>query len=322
MDDLQIFDLDTGILYEPSEKDYIHEEVYADFWGALQPVNWVYNRRSHIQNQNAQKETYYACPIFGLTHAINELNAMEWEKVGEVRTELSGLENTKAIVTGNERWFRPTMGGTMNGMLDYSKKRGWIDGYTLVRKVGNDNGDRMRKALDDGFILYTGSSNIDWKETANTPGFFIKMNKKYGHIFCIDGYTDDYFHIRQSVGTNFFDNGYAYIKDDQLPVLFWVYAITDHDDTNELYDFKAVKLGIYNGKDPKKIATRLELSTMEARASNKGLSEITSGDRPNDIPTDLEIHLMTERAFGKASSTPIRTRREIAAYCARNYVKR
>lgn len=188
MEDLKIFDLETTIMDEPSPDDFIHEEVYEEGFGGSSNLTEVRNRRTSVQNQNAQKETYYACPIFGLTHAINELNAMEGERIGEVRTELNALENTRAIVAAKEVWFRPTMGGTMQGAMNYAKKRGWIDGYTLVRQVGNGNGDKMRKALDDRFILYSGSGNINWRETCVSPGFVCIPGKAYNHIISITGY--------------------------------------------------------------------------------------------------------------------------------------
>lgn len=319
MDELVIFDLETGVLDEPRDTDYLHEEVYEEFGGGWE---WVQNRRTSIQNQNAQVETHYACPIYGLTHAINELNAMEGEKVGEVRTELSALENTRAIVSTKERWFNPKLWGSMQWAMDYARKRGWIDGYTVVRKRYGGNGDWMANALNNGFILYTGSGGIDWKNTCLSPGAICVLWTAYNHIICIDGWSiinwERAFHIRQSVWDKYYDKGHAYLLESQLHVLFTCYAITDKDDTNELYNHKAKRLGIYNGERDTDLATRLETATMFSRASWKPLSEIYNGERVGDIPTNVEMHAMTDRAFW-VYNNDIKTRREVAAFAARNY---
>jgi len=44
-----------------------------------------------------------------------------------------------------------------------------------------------------------------------------------------------------------------------------VYAVIDKDDTGDLYNYKAVKAGIYNGENPNTLATRLETVTMLSR---------------------------------------------------------
>ena len=311
MEDIEL--PDAG-LDEPSAADFKHEEVFSEFWGALS--DWVQNRRTSLYNQNAQKETYYSCSVYGAIHAINESNAIEAEGMEIKVDEKDALKIARDVINA-KIGFRQGFGWVMQGMLKYAKDNGWIDGYTLVRKVWNDNGDAMRRALENGYILYTGSNNIKWKETGWDPNAICVPWKSYGHIFCIDGYNGDRFHIRQSVGTQWFDKGYAYLPEWQLASLFSVYALIDHSDFDVLTHFKAVKAGIYNGENPNTLATRLETVTMLSRWSGKTISDIYNGDRPNDVPSELEMRIMTERAFDIPNSD-IKTRKQIAIYCVIN----
>jgi len=125
MEELKIFDLETVVMDVPLPQDFKHEEVFSEGGGAVE--GGVSNRRSSVQNQNAQKETYYACPIFGLTHAINELNAMEDDIIGSKREEINAYEKTKEVVKAKEVWFSPVRGGTMQGSLNHFKKAGKIE---------------------------------------------------------------------------------------------------------------------------------------------------------------------------------------------------
>jgi len=318
MEELHIFDQESGT-DEPSDKDYKFEEVYSDFGGSTTGKE-VLNRRSSLQNQNAQKETYYACPIFWLIHAMNELNAMEDEKLGTKREELNWLEETRQVVTNKEPWFAPTRWGTMQWSLERYRKAWIINGYVLVRPRGNANGNRMTIALNKGFILYSGSNTIDWKTTSIWNSGICKLGNSYGHIFCIDGYSVvDWikrFHIRQSVGTRFYDGGYAYLLESQLPVLFSCYAIRDNDDTNQLMSHKAKVLGIYDGEGDMERPTRFKAASMISKASGKPLGEIYNAERIGDDASDYELQMMMTNWFGTYET--VTNTRDLAAFCVRS----
>lgn len=306
---------------QPDERDFPHEEVF-EFGGfsVEKEGNQKRNRRTLVQNQNAQVETHYACSIYGLTHVYNELNAIESESLGVTRPEKDALYVTREVVSANV-WFQPKRGWYMQNALKYFKDNGMIDGYTLVKKVGETNGDTIARAIDSWFILYTGSSSIDWKATIMSGKPYAIKWRSYGHIFAIVDYFIQngkrFFTIRQSVGPKYFDEGYVYLPEDQLVNLFSVYAIIDKDESQEILAYKAKRSGIWNGYNGNAKCSRLEAATMIQRASLLADKDIWNGERANDPVSESELSTMQTRAFGKTDTSAI-TRKQLAVFCERN----
>lgn len=186
--ELNFLEVDAGV-DEPSETDFVHSDVFEESGGAtgfLEEMK-VENRRTQVYNQNASPETYYACSIFGLTHAINEINAMEASRLDVQVAEKDPLYVFRDVVKANVG-FRQNFGWSMQQALKFMKDSGFIEGYTLVKKVGSGSAVEMRRAIDSGFILYSGSNTIAWKDTILSGKPYVKLGASYGHIFAITDY--------------------------------------------------------------------------------------------------------------------------------------
>jgi hypothetical protein len=130
-----------------------------------------------------------------------------------------------------------------------------------------------KNALDNWFLIYTGTNKCNWKATSKSWVFVKKLNA-WWHCFFIVGYDDNWFIAVNSFWNDWWDNWYFNIPFDNYNDLFSKNVIMDQDDTwiiknlNYEREYKeAIELWITNWTRPNDTVTRKECAVMAYRAS-------------------------------------------------------
>ena len=136
--------------------------------------------------------------------------------------------------------------------------------------------EKMKLALISGYALYTGSSNGDWAKVWVTHIYSQKTSFS-GHAFCIVGYDDvrKVFVVKNSWWPAWWDNGYFYLRYEDVHMLYSIYIQLDSSDIDALRDIrnnlvklnslKAKNAGIWNWENPDMLASDREIVAMCSR---------------------------------------------------------
>lgn len=183
------------------------------------------------------------CTRYSLTAIINAYNILE-----DINTEWKPIRD-QIDPSYPDDWIR-----SLQRRVDDAKKAGLIEGYVAIQKVWwkYPNGtvqtketrlQQIKKALDSGYFLYTGSDKVDWSAWWKNPIISWKSSG-VGHAFDLVASNETYhstgnlIKIANSFGRDYADNGYNYINESDIDRLFTVYVIIDKKDSAFFQTFK------------------------------------------------------------------------------------
>ena len=209
----------------PDKRDYSFErfsEEYAQSWATL-------NKKRPYNSTVFDQGSTPMCTWYGLTHVYNWENINEYANNGLVFTELN--PNT---FTDNHLHYLATR------LAEF--KLSWkIEGWTSITNSEKDKATKMKKAIDMGMFIYTGSAYWDWWAITRTKVYSENKNKEFvWHAYCIVDYDDSkwMFVAKNSWWDDWGNKWYFYIKYEDVYKLYTAYVIIDKDDTGTFKKFK------------------------------------------------------------------------------------
>lgn len=215
-----------AIYDKPRDEDRRYELVYWE--DDTLPNKVLLGNGVPIQSQfiSRNPSTDMACGSYGIGHATNVANAIEnsqeyilchmhrWDFVAFYTDIYEERYNMNPLTD----W------SYLQHQIDFARKKDLIAGYARVRSAA-----QMRQALSNWHLIYTGTSNIDWWATIDNDNKAVR-GRWYWHAFCIDWYDWKRFRCRNSWGPGYMDNGWFWIHEDDIDVLFSKYVIFDKKD--------------------------------------------------------------------------------------------
>lgn len=206
----------------PTKQDYKWSDYQYTLQGDVieRPFDKV-----KVQNQGSLP----ACVWFANTHIINGNNILEDNIIWQDRTQIDAkqLWNEYCINRGYAN------GGTsIQDMAKFTTKKWLIQGYITITGTGDLLVANMKKALDMGHFILTGSSNGDRTQTKNTGIYTLRTDGKYvGHWWDIVWYGDGFFWGMNSYGNRWPHKWYFKVPFSMVDKLFSKLAIIDKDDS-------------------------------------------------------------------------------------------
>ena len=249
------------VVDNPSSQDYIREDYMKEY------ARWISSKfdktKVKVRDQFDDPTTYKACTNYALCVVYNWYNVFEyankWLNFEQVNPK------TYWHIFQNSRW-RPNIWSDIQTMLKFYRKMWWIDGNMRADTI-----EWAKNAIDNWFLIYTWSDKFDWKKSWEQKKAVLW---DWGwHAFSIVWYDTKWFIAINSFGSDWGDKGYFTVPFEYFNKLFSKNVVIDKDDTgiiNELNferEYKeAIELGITNGIDPDKPATRKQVAVMIRRA--------------------------------------------------------
>ena len=245
----------------PDERDYIYPETA---WNIELPEEFIIDDINDYQNQWLEIITKMMCVFYSTTHGCNILNNLEnvwewdlsWKELWLKALELWRLDLKYWAAIQN--WPK-----TARDELN-------IKGWFLV------NQNSIKQAIFDWHPVVVGSNSLDWSKTT------LESKSTTWHAILIIGWNKTWFIIKESYWKLKRDNGKQYLPYNLFNNLFISkYALIDTE--NILITYRknimewiniekakeAFTLGIWNGLNPTKPASREETATMILRAIEK-----------------------------------------------------
>ena len=228
---------EEAIIDEPQQSDYNRHEFEEFAEGdrrTARPDEYI-----ELFDQGSTS----LCTRYALTAIINAYNILE-----DLNTEWKLIRDPIDPSTPDDG-IR-----SLQRRVDDAKKAGLIEGYVSIQRVWwkYTNGttqtketrlQQIKKAIDSGYFLYTGSDKVDssawwknpiisWKASGVGHAFDLVSDNETYHS------TGDLIKIANSFGRDYADNGYNYIKEENIDKLFTVYVIIDRKDASFFQTFK------------------------------------------------------------------------------------
>lgn len=253
----------NAVYDEPSKYDITWEEY----------TEWVFKwkladkYKIKVWNQNANKDTLKWCSAYWLTWIFNGYQLREYDE-NWIEFEQED-PRWKWLAFQAERGY-PNLWASLQDMMKFFKRRGLIDWYVRAENV-----KQTKNAIDNGFLIYTGSNKCNWTKAWKEKKFVYDANGA-AHCYFIENYNNDGFVAVNSFGEGWGNKGRFIIPFDDYANIYSTYAIIDHDDTWKLENLvyekqyqKAMEMGITNWTRPDDSATRKEVAVMIYRAVKK-----------------------------------------------------
>lgn len=193
----------------------------------------VFYKTATIYNQWAQPTTKMGCWSYGMVHCTNTVNDIDirGKQYEPIEYRLWFVDTYE---TAN---YNPIVkGSSLQDQLNYARKQQLIEWYVKLDKL---NKEEYQTNLAEKRVLYTWSSNINWKKTRDSKDKYAVVEKWAGHIFAITGYGKKWLVCLNSYWPNYMDWGYFYIRWEDIGCLFSVYALVDHKDYRTMEQWKA-----------------------------------------------------------------------------------
>ena len=213
---------------EPSPLDLTRDELFGGDFSLPKPMPTIVDHRpkATIYSQGLLAESHMACWSYGMRHIINLIERLAGDK-----DEINPIDDWRLFYPAHktkdynplEKW------SSMQAQLDFATKKWRINGYYKVTTV-----QEMKEAINKHNFIYTGSKKIDRKKTRDSKDKVVVVGEWPWHIIELDGFDDEkkLFYMRNSYGRKAYDNGYMYLKYEDIGCLFSMYAVIDkHDGT-------------------------------------------------------------------------------------------
>jgi hypothetical protein len=253
-------------------RDYIYEDIYMkDHWNGIKAGPIWDTAKMKIYNQFDQTSTYKACSCYGLWWVYNGNNVEEyWQK--EIEFEQEDPKNKRFPFQAKRG--RPNEGASLQNMMKFYIKRERIEWYL---KVNTEDG--MKNAIDNQFLIYSGTKYASWRKTWAEWKFVYYKNWGW-HCFFIVWYDDIGRICVNSFGKKRGKDWYFTVPYADTKYLFTRYAIVDHDDTGVLKNMEyqkeileSIALWLTDWTRPKEPASREEVWVIWLRVLKKALQK-------------------------------------------------
>lgn len=215
---------------EPTKQDYQfqqfedikHEDPeYAEWGGKQRPKD-----KLTVQDQ----ENTPACTCYSNGHVANALNILEDAELLENRPQINpSIWWDEFCVLRNNR----KTGTSIQTMAQFFKNKGVIEWYVTIGNTETNVIAKMKKAIDNGNFLCTGSSNGDWTATGKTGNYTLRTDWKFvGHAWAIVDYWADYFWAINSWWPSWWIYwGYFKVPNELVTQIYNKLAIIDKNDS-------------------------------------------------------------------------------------------
>lgn len=214
----------------PKNTDYLYSDLMWEDIAIPERVFWDW---PVIQNQWADPITKMACWSFGIVHWTNIHNRLAKEG-----TQLDGKDYRvkKFVKTYKNDSYDPIVEwSSLQTQIDFAKKEKLLAWYVRLNKK---NKDEYQTNLAQQRMIYTGSSNIDWKKTRDSDDKYAVIGKGAGHIFVIVGYWKKGLICQNSYWPKYMDGWYFYIHWEDIWALFSCYAMIDYREYRTMAQWK------------------------------------------------------------------------------------
>ena len=244
-------------------EDIKHEDVeYAEWWGKQRPKD-----KLTVQNQGNTP----ACTCFSNGHIVNAMNILEDSELWENRPQVS------IPIWWNEFCelrHNFTTWTSIQRMAQFFKNKWLIEWYVTIANSENNIVAKMKKAIDNGNFICSGSSNTDRATVKKTGTYAIRTDKKFvWHWRCYVDYWADYFRALTSRGDKRgIYNGYFKVPFEMVAGTYSKLCMIDKSDGIYFQKLKdrikveniknlAKELYITGNDDVKKYFNKIKLST-------------------------------------------------------------
>lgn len=214
---------------EPTNRDYKFDDFEAIKHADPEYAEWSDKTRPRdifiVQNQWATP----ACTAFSNGHIYNGNNLIEDRKIWESRPQVNPANfRTKFCeLRGNY-----STGTSIQAMAKFYKDQWLIEWYVTIKNTETDLVAKMRKAIDNGNFLATGSMNGDRAKIKKTGVYSIRTDNLYvWHARCIVAYEDDFFRAINSWWNRGIYGWYFKVPNELVDNIYSKLAIIDKDDS-------------------------------------------------------------------------------------------
>lgn len=246
---------------EPRASDRTREQVFGDEMAewSKQFVKWP--EWTIVYNQNLDPRTLKWCVWYAVYHIYNAQQMNEWKN------------NWSEFIQEDPKnyWFRfqayrgrPNTWSSLQQHLDFMRKQEKSIEWSVLCQTE----EQMKMAVDRWYFILSWSKRCDWTKTGKT-WIFSLVDDGPDHGIAIVGYDWKWFIAKNSFWGWRWNKWYFYIPFGYKKYLFSCNAIIDADSTGKLQAYKfekeyqeSIKLGITDGTNPDKPATRKECSVM------------------------------------------------------------
>lgn len=214
---------------EPTKKDYLFDDFETIKHADPEYAEWsdkVRPRETFVVQNQWQTP---ACTAFSNGHIYNGNNIIEDKKIGESRPQVNpaNFRNKFCELRGSSK-----TGTSIQTMAKFYKDQWLIEWFVTIRNSETDLVKKMRKAIDNGNFLATGSSNGDRATIKKTGVYSVRKDDVFvWHARCIVSYEDDFFRAINSWGNRGIHGGYFKVPNDMVDKVYSKLAIIDKDDS-------------------------------------------------------------------------------------------
>lgn len=206
----------------PSNQDI----MYSDLMGSEErnlPERVLRWDKNTVFNQWLDPFTKMACGSYWIMHGVNIYNTID----SETEQDPKELRNQFVKAHKTDSYDPVVKGSSLQAQVDFARKQNHIAGYVRINKL--DKLEYMQN-LFEWRLIYTGSSNINWRKTRDSKDKFAVIEKGAGHIVLIRGYWPKGLVIRNSYWPDYMDDGDFYLRWEDIGALFSCYALIDYKD--------------------------------------------------------------------------------------------
>jgi hypothetical protein len=228
-----------GALWSPDERDYLIEDIV----GAAE-YNFPESYKIDVleSNQNAQKETYYACTCYSTYHAVQGIQKV-LEGINLELDYLGGFAKQKTYGTFKEGvgdYVRTAFKSVKeNGVIVKDGTKVEVEGYALVGNGQTVDHEKIKHFISQGNALVT-TYAIQEGDTSKSTGYLTPLDTKvkFLHAVAITGYTKDYAIISNSLGDKWgkWKDGTFRVKWEHLNLLKGIYILYLKPKVNMIFD--------------------------------------------------------------------------------------
>lgn len=151
---------------------------------------------------------YPSCTRHAITLISNAENINEYRKHGKKYGQIDPLKV----------WLRSNKVKSLQAAMDQLFKEGLLKAYLMIDRKWEEGIAQIKKAIDFGCFVYTGSSNGDWYTTGKAWKYTTQWRNFAGHAWGIVWYNDDTreFKCITSFWADYWDKWYFYVDYEDI----------------------------------------------------------------------------------------------------------
>lgn len=264
--------VENGCFDEPRVSDRKREDV---FWEEVGEWAKKFTKRpewSIVYDQNLLLSTQKWCVWYAIYHIYNG-NQMNERRNNDLEFTQEDPKNYRYRFQAHRGWKNTW--SSLQQHLDFMRNNERSIEWSVICETE----DQMKVATDKWAFILTGSYKCDWTKTGKT-WLFSLLSSWIWHWFVIVWYDNKWFIAKNSFGAWWGNKWYFTIPFGYKKYLFSCNAVLDSDSRGMLQAYRferdfqeAIALGITDGSNPEKPATRKEVAVMVVRSLKKALQK-------------------------------------------------